>query len=102
MVLKNELQSTTFCAYSSQNLCQIYNLHLGITPPLHTVALDGTLLGSESTYMKEASKSAGIVCKIAGLDPLIDYHCNPSQILPHFYVNNKPRCYSVQPETLVL
>ena len=46
-----------------------------------TVAHHGTLLGSESTYMKEAPKSIGI-------DPLIDYHCNPSQILPHFYVKN--------------
>ena len=53
-----------------------------------TVAHHGTLLGSESTYMKEAPKSAGIVCKTAGIDPLIDYHCNPGQILPHFYVKN--------------
>ena len=53
-----------------------------------TVAHRGTLLGSESTYMEDATKSAGIVCEIAGIDPLIDYHWNPGQILPHFYVQN--------------
>ena len=42
----------------------------------------------QCTYMKEAPKRTGIVCKLAGKDPLIDYHCNPGQILPHFYVKN--------------
>ena len=37
--------------------------------------------------MKEAPKSAGIVCKI-GIDPVIDEHCNPGQILLNFYVKN--------------
>ena len=40
------------------------------------------------TYMKEAPKSAGIVCKITGIDPLIIYHWNPGQILSHFYEKN--------------
>ena len=53
-----------------------------------TLAHHSSLLGLESTYMKEAPKSAGIVCKIAGIDPLIDYNCNPGQILPNFYVKN--------------
>ena len=26
--------------------------------------------------------------KIAGMDPFIEYHYNPGQILPHFYVKN--------------
>ena len=64
------------CKTKQNNIC--YNRHLR----------NGILLGSESTYMKEAQKSAGIVCKIAGIDPFIDYHCNPGQILPHFYVKN--------------
>ena len=38
--------------------------------------------------MKEAPESGGIVCKIAGVDPLIDKHSNPGRILPHFYVKN--------------
>ena len=38
--------------------------------------------------MIKAPKSAGIVRKIAGIDPLIDYHCNHGRILPHFYVKN--------------
>ena len=37
----------------------------------------------ESSYMKEAPKSSSIVCKIAGIDPLFDYHNNTGQILPH-------------------
>ena len=53
----------------------------GIVFPMG-VPHQGTLLGSEFTYMKEAPKSAGIVCQIAGIDP----HCNISQILPHPYV----------------
>ena len=53
-----------------------------------TVAHHGTQLGSESTYMKEAPRSFGIVCKIAGIDPFIDYHCNPCQILPHFFIGS--------------
>ena len=41
-----------------------------------TVAYYGTPLGLEETYMKEAPKSAGIVCKIADIGLFIDYHCN--------------------------
>ena len=44
----------------------------------------GTLLGSKCTYMKYVPKSAGIVCKIAGIDHLNEYYDNPGQILPHF------------------
>ena len=33
-------------------------------------------------------KSADIVCKIAGINPSIDYHCNPGQIEPHYYVKS--------------
>ena len=51
-----------------------------------TVAHHGSLLGLESTYMKEAPKSAGIVCKIASIDLFIDNH--PGETLPHFYVKN--------------
>ena len=47
-----------------------------------------TLLGSESTYMKEAPKCVSVVRKIAGIDPIMDYHCKPGQILPHLYVKN--------------
>ena len=34
----------------------------------YTVAVHVTVIGSEATYMKEASKIAGIMLKIAGLD----------------------------------
>ena len=59
-----------------------------IIPPWGTVAYHITLLGSEGSYIKEAPRIAGIVCKIAGMDPFIEYHCNPNQILPHFYEKN--------------
>ena len=75
------------CSEPSTCWGKAVDLKLLMTPP-PTVAYYGTLLGSESTYMKEAPKSAGIVCNIAGIDPLIDLHCNPGQILPHFYVKN--------------
>ena len=42
----------------------------------------------EGSFTKEAPRIAGIVCEIAGMDPSIEYHCNPGQILPHFYVKN--------------
>ena len=56
------------------------------TVPPHplTVAHHGTLLGPESTYMKEAPKSAGIVCKIAVIEPfypiLFEKHSPSSNI----------------------
>ena len=49
-----------------------------------TVAYHYTLLGSEGSYIKDAPRIAGIVFKIAGMDPFIEYRCNPGQILPHF------------------
>ena len=55
-----------------------------------TVAYHVTLLGSEGSYIKDAPRIAGIVCNItsivcniAGIDPFIEYHCKPGQILPH-------------------
>ena len=79
--------STIYKFYRPKNYLQIYrngrkilqitknigsNLQSRFTQPPH----HSTLLVSESTYMKVAPKSTGIVCKIAGIYPLIDFHCN--------------------------
>ena len=44
--------------------------HRGTLPP--TVALHVTIIGSEASYMKEASKMYGVMLKIADLYPWID------------------------------
>ena len=53
-----------------------------------TVALHVTVIGSEASYMKEASKMYGVMLKIAGLYPWIDSQYISGKILPHFDVNN--------------
>ena len=35
-------------------------------------------MGSDASYL----------CKLTGMNPLIDQHCNPGQILSHIYVKN--------------
>ena len=52
-----------------------------------TVALHVTVIGSEACYMKEASKIAGVMLKIAGLYPWIDSQSISGKILSHFDVN---------------
>ena len=47
-----------------------------------------TVIGSEASYMKEASKMYGVMLKIAGLYPWIDSQYISGKILPHFDVNN--------------
>ena len=39
---------------------------------LTTVALHMTVIGSEASYMKEASKMSGVMLKMSGLYPKID------------------------------
>ena len=52
-----------------------------------TVALHVTVIGSEACYMKEASKIAGVMLKIAGLYPWIDSQSISGKILSHLDVN---------------
>jgi hypothetical protein len=47
-----------------------------------------TLIGSEVSYIKEATSFAGAILIISGLLHIKHNHCNPGQILPHFYVRN--------------